>query len=125
MLRTLFPFHACRRQYPGTAAENLPLLIFSAVTTFPASTDGSACTLPFSRRAQRSLTLRPAWSSSHSMTLCTKGFNHFVTSMIALITSGGSKFRRVGFAPTGKAPPCHGARRTRGISLQTSCLASI
>jgi hypothetical protein len=34
--------------------------------------------------------------------------------MTAPITSGWSKFRRVGFAPTGKAPPFHGARRTRG-----------
>src|SRR5277367_2179449 len=37
------------------------------------------------------------------------GFRHFVTSMPAPVASGWSD-RRVGLAPTGKAPPCHGAR---------------
>ena len=36
-----------------------------AVPAFPALTDGSAFALPFSRLAQRSLTLRPAHSPSH------------------------------------------------------------
>jgi hypothetical protein len=36
-------------------------------------------------------------------------FRHFVTSMPAPVASGWSD-RRVGLAPTGKAPPCHGAR---------------
>src|SRR5476651_1139933 len=36
------------------------------------------------------------------------GFRHFVTSMPAPVASGWSGCR-VGLAPTGKAPPCHGA----------------
>src|SRR5712691_597775 len=39
-----------------------------------------------------------------------EGFSHFVTSMPAPVASGWSG-RRVGLAPTGKAPPCHGARQ--------------
>src|SRR5246127_1199144 len=38
-----------------------------------------------------------------------EGFRHFVASMPAPAASGWSG-RRVGLAPTGKAPPCHGAR---------------
>jgi len=41
-----------------------------------------------------------------------EGFSHFVTSMTAPIASGRS-VGRVGFAPTGKAPPCHGAHPKR------------
>ena len=37
-----------------------------------------------------------------------KGFSHFVTSMTAPVASGWSD-GRVGLAPTGKAPPYHGA----------------
>lgn len=86
----------------------------ATISAFPASTGRSARTSPFSRRAQRSLTLRPAYSPSHQVTLYTEGFSHFVTSMTAPVASGGSKNRRAGFAPAGKAPPFHGARRTRG-----------
>ena len=113
MLRALFLFHTCRHQYPGTAAVGTLCPQPTAVSDFPASTGRSSCTSPFSRLAQCSLTLRPACSSSHPVTLYTEGFSHFVTSMTAPITSGWSKLRRVGFAPTGKAPPFHGARRTR------------
>ena len=113
MLRALFLFHTCRHQYPGTAAAGTLCSQPTAVSDFPASTGRSSCTSPFSRLAQCSLTLRPACSSSHLVTLYTEGFSHFVTSMTAPITSGWSKLRRVGFAPTGKAPPFHGARRTR------------
>ncbi len=42
------------------------------------------------------------------MTRYTEGFSHFVTSMTAPVASGWSD-RRVGLAPTGKAPPYHGA----------------
>jgi hypothetical protein len=42
------------------------------------------------------------------------GFRHFVTSMPAPVASGWSG-RRVGLAPTGKAPPCHGARGNRTL----------
>jgi hypothetical protein len=41
-----------------------------------------------------------------------EGFSHFVTSMTAPIASGWSGCR-VGFTPTGKAPPCHGAHPKR------------
>src|SRR5216684_1356459 len=41
-----------------------------------------------------------------------EGFSHFVTSMTAPIASGWSACR-VGLAPTGKAPPSHGARQLR------------
>ncbi len=84
------------------------------VSAFPASTGRSARASPFSRLAQRSLTLRPACLPRHLVSLCTRGFSHFVTSMTAPIASGWSESRRVGFASTGKAPPLHGARRTRG-----------
>ena len=42
------------------------------------------------------------------MTRYTEGFSHFVTSMTAPVASGWSD-GRVGLAPTGKAPPYHGA----------------
>jgi len=41
-----------------------------------------------------------------------EGFRHFVSSMPAPVASGWSG-RRVGLAPTGKAPPCHGAHPTQ------------
>ena len=119
MLRALFLFHTCRHQYPGTAAVGTLCPQPTAVSDFPASTGRSSCTSPFSRLAQCSLTLRPACSPSHLVTLYTEGFSHFVTSMTAPITSGWSKSRRVGFAPTGKAPPFHGARRTRACCTTT------
>jgi hypothetical protein len=42
------------------------------------------------------------------VTRITEGFNDFVTSTVAPVASGWSGCR-VGFAPTGKAPPFHGA----------------
>ena len=41
-----------------------------------------------------------------------EGFSHFVTSMTAPVASGWSGCR-VGLAPTGKAPPLHGAQEER------------
>jgi hypothetical protein len=46
------------------------------------------------------------------VTLYTRGLSHFVTSMTASVASGWSD-RRVGLAPTGKAPPYHGAHPIR------------
>src|SRR3984893_10024202 len=43
-----------------------------------------------------------------------EGFRHFVTSMPASVASGWSDCR-MGLAPTGKAPPCHGARGCRAF----------
>ena len=45
----------------------------------------------------------------------TRGFSHFVTSMTAPVASGWSGCR-VGLAPTGKAPPYHGAHPTRTLT---------
>jgi hypothetical protein len=42
----------------------------------------------------------------------TEGFSHFVTSIAAPVASGWSGCR-VGFAPTGKVPPFHGAHPNR------------
>ena len=47
-----------------------------------------------------------------------EGFSHFVTSMTAPVASGWSR-GRVGLAPTGKAPPLHGARRKRTSQADT------
>ncbi len=70
-----------------------------AVSTFPVLANGSACATTFSRIAQRSLTLRPAHSPSHQVTLYTEGFSHFVTSMTAPIATGWSESCRVGLHP--------------------------
>ncbi len=43
-----------------------------------------------------------------------EGFSHFVTSMTAPVASGWSD-SRVGLAPTGKAPPYHGAHPKRSL----------
>jgi hypothetical protein len=85
----------------------LPVSLTSPdVPAFPAWVDGSACTTSFSRIAQRSLTLRPAHSPSHLVTLYTRGFSHFVTSMTAPIASGWSESCRVGLSPTEKRRLC-------------------
>ena len=86
-----FPLCACCRHYPGTATGDTASLITPpALSAFPALADGSACATSFSRIAQRSLTLRPAHSPSHLVTLYIRGFSHFVTSMTAPIASGWS-----------------------------------
>ena len=53
----------------------------------------------------------------------TEGFSHFVSSMTAPVASGWSGCR-VGLAPTGKAPPFHGAHpsRTLGVSQSSRVL---
>jgi len=48
--------------------------------------------------------------SPYVVTRITEGFNDFVTSIVAPVASGWSGCR-VGLAPTGKAPPFHGARQ--------------
>ena len=72
---------------------------------------GSAPALPFSRPAQRSLTLRPAYSPSRLATLYTGGFEGFVTYVSTPVASdlpaelpaqaGWSSSCRVGLSPTG------------------------
>src|SRR6266704_29138 len=51
-----------------------------------------------------------------------EGFRHFVSSMPAPVASGWSGCR-VGLAPTGKAPPCHGAHPNQ--TLVQSWLSAI
>ena len=61
-------------------------------------------------------------SPARSIALYTEGFSHFVTSMTAPIATGRSERGRAGFAPAGKAPTLHGARRTPGHALaKRSC----
>ena len=92
----------CRRQYPGAATGRRFRSSHPAVSAFPDMAVGSACTSSFSRRARRSLALRPAHSRRHLYVTCyTEGFSHFVTSMTAPVASGWSGCR-VGLAPTGK-----------------------
>ncbi len=50
------------------------------------------------------------------MTLYTRGFSHFVTSMTAPVASGWSD-GRVELAPTGKAPPYHGAHPKQTFNM--------
>ena len=93
-LPVLRAFPSCVHAVAITPAQRLGVLSRSfppAMSAFPESVTGSACATTFSRLAQRSLTLRPAHSPSHLMTLCTRGFSHFVTSMTAPIASGRSE----------------------------------
>ena len=55
-------FHTCRRHYPGGNGPVRLSLLFPAVVGLPLFSAGSASALLFSRPAQRSLSLRPAWS---------------------------------------------------------------
>ncbi len=91
-------------------------LIHPDISAFPERVVGSACTSSFSRLARHSLALRPAHSRCHQcVTRYTEGFSHFVTSMTAPVASGWSD-RRLGLAPTGKAPPYHGAHPMRALA---------
>ncbi len=67
----------------------LHIVLFEACSTF---TRVAACTLALSPMRDT----------------LPEGFSHFVTSMTAPVASGWSD-GRVGLAPTGKAPPYHGA----------------
>src|SRR5580693_138961 len=67
VLRTL-SLCTCRRQYPGAAAGRNLRSSRPAVSAFPDSAVGSACTSTFSRLARRSLALRPAHSRGHQVT---------------------------------------------------------
>ncbi len=105
----------CCRHYPGAATGLTVSLIRPIVSAFPGMAAGSTCASSFSRLARRSLALRPAHSRCHQfVTRSSEGFSHFVSSIAAPVASGWS-VRRVGLAPTGKAPPYHGARQ-----MQTS-----
>jgi len=89
-----------------TPAEPLGALFarFPSGSSLPRHLGGSASALIFSRPAQRSFTLRPAWSPSPFRTLYTEGFSRFVTSTTAPIATGWSERCRTGFAPAER--PC-------------------
>ena len=99
----------CCRHYPGAATRCL-------------SSAHSPCRISLPRKPGRvglRIVLFEVCSAFTRVAACTlalspirdtlsEGFSHFVTSMTAPVASGWSG-RRVGLAPTGKAPPCHGA----------------
>jgi hypothetical protein len=125
-LTTPWGFPCCVRFPCVRAATTAPVqqmgvsfaLNHPSVSAFPERVVGSACTSSFSRFARRSLALRPAHSHCHQ--ICdqlSEGFRHFVSSMPAPVASGWSGCR-VGLAPTGEAPPCHGAHPMRTIKEQ-------
>src|SRR5208337_2915560 len=103
----------CCRHYPGAAAGRTPHSSHPAVSAFPGR----------GRRVGLHIDLFEACSAFTRVAACTlarsplrdplsEGFRHFVSSMPAPVASGWSG-RRVGLAPTGNAPPCHGARGVR------------
>jgi hypothetical protein len=107
----------CCCHYPGAAAGRIHRSSHPAVSAFPERVIGSACTSSFSRLARHSLTLRPAHSQLPPIRgTLTEGFSHLVTSMTAPVASGWSG-RRVGFTPTGKAPPYHGAHPSQTVKI--------
>ena len=109
----------CCRHYPGAATGGTASLIRPAISAFPERVVGSACASSFSRLAQRSLALRPAHSRCHQFVArLPEGFSHFVTFMTAPVASGWSGCR-MGLAPTGKAPPYHGAHPLLPVALKT------
>ena len=58
-------WYTCGRHYPGAATGALLRSFSPAVSAFPERVVGSACASSFSRRARRSLALRPAHSRGH------------------------------------------------------------
>ena len=73
---------------------------FPSSGSFPCEVVRSASTLLFSRPAQRLLTLQPAHSGSHLMTLSIGGFSRLVTFPTAPIATGRSDPCREGLAPS-------------------------
>jgi hypothetical protein len=119
VLRTL-SLCTCCRHYPGAAAGRIASLIHSSRVSLPRN----PC------RVGLRIVLFEVCSAFTRVTACTlalspmrdtliEGFSHFVTSMTAPIASGWSGCR-VGFAPTGKAPPFHGARAERTLCAAPS-----
>ena len=120
VLRTLC-LCTCCRHYPGAAAGRTASLIHSSRVSLPRN----PC------RVGLRIVLFEVCSAFTRVTACTlalspmrdtliEGFSQFVTSMTAPIASGWSGCR-VGFAPTGKAPPFHGARDKRTLRRHREC----
>jgi len=86
--RVSLPRYGCR--------VGLRIVLFEACSAF---TRVTACTLAL---------------SPYFVTRLSEGFSHFVSSIAAPVASGWSRCR-VGLAPTGKAPPYHGARQERTV----------
>src|SRR5258705_9633822 len=107
-------FRPCCRHYPAQRQGIFLCSLHPAVSAFPERVVGSACASSFSRIAQRSLALRPAHSCCHHISwhALPGGFNHFVTSMIAPVTSGWS-ISPGGICTHWKTPPYHGAHPRR------------
>jgi hypothetical protein len=84
----------------------------------PCSAHGTGSSNPFpsSSESRANLTFGTHHSPIRFRDPLSEGFRHFVTSMPAPVASGWSD-RRVGVAPTGKAPPCHGARGKRSLAV--------
>ena len=93
------PLYTCCRHYPG---GTVGCALLSSPTTggLPRNSGGSAPALPFSRPAQRSLTLRPAYSPSRLATLYTGGFGDVVAYVPAPVATDWSNSCRMGLSPT-------------------------
>jgi hypothetical protein len=93
----------CRRQYPGAAAGRRLRSSHPAISAFPDTPVGSACTSSFSKIARRSLTLRPVHSRRPPIRdPLSEGFSHIVTSMTAPVASGWSDLAGWGLHPLEK-----------------------
>ena len=77
-----------------------PVALFPNDGGLPRLKIGSAPALQFSRLAQRSLTLRPAYSRGRRATLYTGGFGDVVTYVTAPVATDCSNICRVGLSPT-------------------------
>jgi hypothetical protein len=96
--RRCFALPSSRISLPRYGCQVGPrIVLFEACSVF---THVTACTLAL---------------SPYFVTRFTEGFNHFVTSIVAPVASGWSGCR-VGLAPTGKAPPLHGARQQQDVT---------
>src|SRR6516165_931726 len=95
-----------------------------SVSAFPDSTIGSACTSSFSRFARRSLALRPAHSRSHLGDRYPRASDISSPPCLPRLLPAGAN-RRVGLAPTGKAPPCHGARGSQSGAAPSQAPAPV
>ena len=91
------------------------LKLTQSVSAFPGMGAGSACTSSFSRIAQRSLTLRPAHSHGHLRDRHPGASDTSSPPCLPRLLPAGA-ISRVGLAPTGKAPPSHGAPHSRTFS---------
>jgi hypothetical protein len=101
--RRCFALPSSRISLPRYGCQVGPrIVLFEACSVF---THVTACTLAL---------------SPYFVTRFTEGFNHFVTSIVAPVASGWSGCR-VGLAPTGKAPPLHGAHQKRSLHIAPHC----